>query len=363
MLRYLSPRDIDWTILIIVLLICSVGVLQIYSATRDTDFQSAWWKQIVYVLGGLFFMWILLAFDYHSLLHYVPALYIASVLALLLTYLVGDKVYGSRRWIPLGAGIHLQVSEFVKLVIILLVARYLTELKTEELDIREMLKLAGLVVIPTALVLKQPDLGTALAYIAVLIAGAFLAGLRWKYIAAIAVVTVFVLPVSYVYLPDYQKARLVGFLDPERDPQGKGYQLIQSQIAVGAGGMLGKGTAKGTQTQLRFLPVPHKDFIFSAFAEEHGFVGVVVMLALFFVLIMRIVQNAQTAPDRVGMYICMGVAALFLYHMLVNVGMVVGLMPVTGIPLPFMSFGGSSVWTDFLALGLVNNVRLRRFVN
>jgi len=363
MLRYLSPRDIDWTILIIVLLICSVGVLQIYSATRDTDFQSAWWKQIVYVLGGLFFMWILLAFDYHSLLHYVPALYIASVLALLLTYLVGDKVYGSRRWIPLGAGIHLQVSEFVKLVIILLVARYLTDLKTEELDIREMLKLAGLVVIPTALVLKQPDLGTALAYIAVLIAGAFLAGLRWKYIAAIAVVTVFVLPVSYVYLPDYQKARLVGFLDPERDPQGKGYQLIQSQIAVGAGGMLGKGTAKGTQTQLRFLPVPHKDFIFSAFAEEHGFVGVVVMLALFFVLIMRIVQNAQTAPDRVGMYICMGVAALFLYHMLVNVGMVVGLMPVTGIPLPFMSFGGSSVWTDFLALGLVNNVRLRRFVN
>jgi rod shape determining protein RodA len=255
------------------------------------------------------------------------------------------------------------VSEFVKLVIILLVARYLTDLKTEELDIREVLKLAGLVVIPTALVLKQPDLGTALAYIAVMIAGAFLAGLRWKYIAAIAVVTVFGLPVSYAYLPDYQKARLVGFLDPERDPQGKGYQLIQSQIAVGAGGMLGKGVTKGTQTQLRFLPVPHKDFIFSAFAEEHGFVGVVVMLALFFVLIMRIVQNAQTAPDRVGMYICMGVAALFLYHMLVNVGMVVGLMPVTGIPLPFMSFGGSSVWTDFLALGLVNNVRLRRFVN
>ena len=257
----------------------------------------------------------------------------------------------------------MQVSEFVKLVIVLLVARYLTELKTDELEIRDMLKLAGLVLIPTALVLKQPDLGTAVAYVAVLVAGAFLAGLPWKYIVTIGVIAVIVLPLSYAYLPDYQKARVVGFLDPERDPQGKGYQLIQSQIAVGAGGMFGKGVTKGTQTQLRFLPVPHKDFIFSAFAEEHGFVGVVFMLALFFVLIMRIVQNAQTAPDRVGMYICMGVAALLLFHILVNVGRVAGLIPVTGIPLPFMSFGGSSIWTFFMALGLVNNVRLRRFVN
>jgi rod shape determining protein RodA len=152
-------------------------------------------------------------------------------------------------------------------------------------------------------------------------------------------------------------------MDPERDPRGTGYQVIQSQIAVGNGGMFGKGVTKGTQTQLRFLPVPHTDFIFSAFAEEHGFVGVVVVLSLYFVMIMRIVQNAQQAPDRAGMYICMGVAGLFLFHMLVNVGMVVGRMPVTGIPLPFMSAGGSSIWSNFLALGLVNNVRLRRFVN
>jgi rod shape determining protein RodA len=183
-------------------------------------------------------------------------------------------------------------------------------------------------------------------------------------VAVIAVVTVLVLPVSWVYvLKEYQKARVYSFLDPDRDPQGTGYQLIQSQIAVGSGGMFGKGMTKGTQTQLRFLPVPHKDFIFSAFAEERGFVGVVIVLALYFVMIMRIVQNAQTAPDRVGMYICMGVAGLLLFHILVNVGMVAGVMPVTGIPLPFMSAGGSSVWSNFLALGLVNNVRLRRFVN
>jgi rod shape determining protein RodA len=360
---YLSRRDIDWTLLLITLLICGVGVLQIYSATRDTDFTSAWWKQVIYVVGGLAFMWIALSIDYHSLLHYVPVMYAGSVLALLVTAFIGQRAYGSTRWIPLPFGVHLQVSEFVKLVIILLVARYLTDLRSDELSVREMLKLAGLVLVPTALVIKQPDVGTGLTYLAVLVACSFLAGLRWKYVAAISVMAVVVLPISVHFLSDYQKGRIESFLDPERDPQGKGYQLIQSKIAVGSGGMFGKGVTKGTQTQLRFLPVPHKDFIFSAFAEEHGFVGAVVMLSLFFVLVMRVIQNAQTAPDRVGMYICMGVAALLLFHILVNVGMGAGLMPVTGIPLPFMSFGGSSIWTFFLALGLVNNVRLRRFVN
>ncbi|HUK18691.1 MAG TPA: rod shape-determining protein RodA [Bryobacteraceae bacterium] len=363
MSKYLSARDIDWPLLIITMLVCGVGVLQIYSATLGTAYHSSWWRQILYVAGGLFLMWLVLAFDYHSFLHYVPALYIASVAALLGTYAVGQAAFGSRRWIPLGAGLHLQVSEFVKLVIILLVARYLAELKTEALEIREMVILSALVAVPAVLVLIEPDLGTSLTYFAVLVTGAFLAGLRWKYVAAIAIVAVLVLPVGYSFLKDYQKARIVGFMDPERDPRGTGYQLIQSQIAVGSGGMFGKGVTKGTQTQLRFLPVPHKDFIFSAFAEEHGFVGVVFMLAAFFVMIMRIVQNAQTAPDPVGMYICMGVAGLLLFHVLVNVGMVAGLMPVTGIPLPFMSAGGSSVWSSFLALGLVNNVRLRRFVN
>jgi len=362
-MRYLSLRDIDWPLMLIAMLICGVGVLQIFSSTRDSIWQDAWWKQIIYIFGGMFLMWLILNVDYHSLLHHVALMYILSVIALLGTYLIGTQVFGSRRWIPLAGGFHLQVSEFVKLVIILLVTRYLTDLKTDELELREMLKLGGLVVVPTILVLKQPDLGTSLTYLAILIVGAFLAGLRWKYMAVIAVVTVLVLPVTYHFLKPYQKARLVSFMDPDRDPQGTGYQLIQSQIAVGAGGMFGRGVTKGTQTQLRFLPVPQTDFIFSAFAEEHGFVGVVVVLSLYFVLIMRIVQNAQTAPDRSGMYICMGVAALLLFHVLINVGMVVGRMPVTGIPLPLMSAGGSSIWANFLALGLVNNVRLRRFVN
>lgn len=363
MSRYLSVRDIDWTILAVILAVSGIGVLQIFSATRATVWQDAWWKQVLYVATGLLLMWLITAVDYHTLLHYVPIMYVSGVVALVGTFIIGRQVFGSRRWIPLVGGFHLQVSEFVKLVIILLVARFLTELRSEEVELRDLLKLAGIVAIPMLLVMKQPDLGTSLTYLPPLVVGAFLAGMRWKYLAVAAIVTVLVLPVSWHFLKDYQKARLVSFMDPERDPQGTGYQLIQSQIAVGAGGMFGKGVTKGTQTQLRFLPVPHTDFIFSAFAEEHGFVGAAVVLSLYFLLIMRIVQNAQTASDRAGMYICMGVAALILFHMLVNVGMVVGRMPVTGIPLPLMSAGGSSIWSSFLALGLVNNVRLRRFVN
>ena len=363
MARYLSFRDLDWTLLIMALIICGVGVLQIFSATRGTAWQDAWWRQILFICGGLVLMWITTAVDYHWLLQRVVPMYLLSVVLLLATALIGTQTFGSRRWIPIPGVGHFQVSEFVKLVIILLVARFLTELKSEHLEGREMLKLAGLVAVPALLVLKQPDLGTTLTYFPALVVGAFLAGLRWKYVAAIVVVLVLVLPVGVHFLKDYQKARLISFLDPDRDPRGTGYQTIQSKIAVGHGGMWGRGVTQGTQTQLRFLPVPHTDFIFSAFAEEHGFVGVVFMLALYFVLIMQVVQNAQTAPDKAGMYLCMGIAAVLLFHVWVNVGMVVGRMPVTGIPLPLMSAGGSSIWSNFLMLGLVNNVRLRRFVN
>jgi rod shape determining protein RodA len=211
--------------------------------------------------------------------------------------------------------------------------------------------------------MKQPDLGTSLTYLPILFAGVLLAGLRWQYVATIVLAAVITMPVAWFMLHDYQRARLTTFVDPSQDPKGSGYQIIQSMIAVGHGGLWGRGVTRGTQTQLQFLPVPHTDFIFSSFAEEHGFVGVVVVLGLYFVLLMQIVQNAQTAPDRAGMYICMAIAAMMLFHVLVNVGMVVGRMPVTGIPLPLMSAGGSNTLSVFFMLGLVNNVRLRRFVN
>lgn len=363
MASYRSVRDLDWPLLITTLLICSGGILQIYSATHDTAWDGAWWKQTIWVVAGLFMMWVVARIDYHTLLGQAFIFYGLSLVGLVLVLTIGQAAFGSRRWIPMP-GFRLQISEFVKTVIILLVARYLTELKGDRVDGRDLLKLAGMVLVPMLLVMKQPDLGTALCYLPILAIGALLAGMRWQYLAVIVVVLVLVLPLGWHFvLKDYQKARLVTFLDPGEDPKGSGYQVIQSKIAVGAGGMWGKGVTRGSQTQLRFLPVPHTDFIFSAFAEEHGFVGVGVMLGFYFVLLMQIVQNAQMAPDRAGMYVCMGVCALLLFHILVNIGMVVGRMPVTGIPLPLMSYGGSNILSFFLMLGLVNSVRLWRFTS
>ncbi len=308
-------------------------------------------------------MWLISQVDYHVLLERGPVLYLISIVGLIGIYIVGEVRKGSRRWIPLFGGFNFQVSEFVKLVLILLVARYFSQLNRETVSGVDLLKIGGLVGVPMLLVMKQPDLGTALTYLPIAAGGVLLAGVRWKHLAIVVILGALVLPAGWHFLKPYQKERLVTFVDPNRDPRGSGYQLIQSRIAVGAGGLWGKGIAKGSQTQLRFLPVPHTDFIFSAFAEEHGFTGVLLALALYFVVLMRIIYDAQTAADRAGTYICVCVCVLLLFHLLVNVGMVIGRMPVTGIPLPLMSYGGSSMFAVFLMLGLVNNVWLRRFVN
>ena len=360
---YRSLREIDWPLLLITLAISAVGVLQIYSATLGTSFRDAWWKQCVYIGGGLILFFVASRLDYHSLVGHAYWLYGLSILGLIAVLLIGQVTMGARRWIPLGGGFKLQVSEFVKIAIVLLVARYFTDLRKEDLSWKDLLKISVLVGIPMLLVMKQPDLGTSLTYAPILLAGVLLSGLRWQYIAIILLVVAIALPVAWHFLHDYQRARLTTFVDPSTDPKGSGYQIIQSMIAVGHGGMWGRGVTQGTQTQLQFLPVSHTDFIFSSFAEEHGFVGVVVVLGLYFLLLMQVVQDAQTAPDQAGMYICMGIAGMLLLHVLVNGGMVVGRMPVTGIPLPLMSFGGSNTLSIFFVLGLVNNVKLRRFVN
>jgi rod shape determining protein RodA len=208
--------------------------------------------------------------------------------------------------------------------------------------------------VPMLMVLAQPDLGTALTYMPIAIMGLFLGGVRAKQAIIVLVLAGLIMPLAWHKLKPYQKDRLVSFIEPEADKQGSGYQVIQSKIAVGSGGIWG-GT--GTQTHLSYLPVPQTDFIFAAFAEEHGFVGALGVLLLYFIVLMRLTQNAQTAPDRAGTFVVLS------FHILVNVGMVVGFMPVTGIPLPLMSYGGSSVLFMFLALGMVMNVRMRRFVN
>ena len=235
---------------------------------------------------------------------------------------------------------------------------------TRKARLPDILKAAMVVGIPMLLVLAQPDLGTALTYVPIAIMGLFLGGLKLKHALALLLLgAMLAVPAWKWGLKPYQKDRLTSFMEPEADPQKKGYQVIQSLIAVGSGGITGKGMAKGTQTQGMFLPVPHTDFVFAAWSEEHGLIGALGLLLLYFIVLMRLIHNAQTAPDRAGTFVVMGVVAVLTFHILINVGMVVGFMPVTGIPLPLMSYGGSSVLFMFLALGIVMNIRMRRFVN
>src|SRR5260370_35454502 len=234
-----SIRDLDWPLLLITLAICGLGVLQIYSATDETIWRDAWWKQIVFIAVGLVLLWIVTNIDYHTLLGQVYLFYAISVVTLVAVFLVGSKVFGSRRWIPVGGGFKFQVSEFAKLVIVLLVAKVMTELKRDDLDWRNLLKIIGLVGLPMVLVMKQPDLGTALTYLPILGIGILIAGLRWQYVGVIALVLALVLPVGWFFLQDYQRPRLTTFLDPAKDPKGQGYQSIQSKLAVSHGGMWG----------------------------------------------------------------------------------------------------------------------------
>jgi rod shape determining protein RodA len=363
MSRYVRYRDFDWILLGLVLLICALGILEIYSATLHTKFEGIHVKQIYWVAAGVVLLFIVSMVSYHALLDMVPWMYVFALASLLAVRVFGKSYLGARRWIDLKV-FHFQPSEWVKLILILAMAKYFAEYQERELSFKELVKAGMIVGIPMLLVLKQPDLGTALTYVPVALMALFLGGMKPKHGLIILLLAGVILPVVWHYgLKPYQKDRLTTFVAPEADAHGSGYQVIQSLVAVGSGGIWGKGVTKGTQTQGQFLPVPHTDFIFAAWSEEHGFMGAVLVLLLYFFVLMRLIHNAQTAPDRAGTFLIMGVVAVLAFHVLINVGMVVGFMPVTGIPLPLMSYGGSSVLFTFLALGMVMNVRMRRFVN
>src|ERR1700730_5084270 len=361
MSRYVSYRDFDWVLLGFVLVICALGVLQIHSATEHTKFAGAHLRQIYWIAGGVGAMFLVSLLNYQALLEQIHWMYVVALASLIAVLLFGQKYLGARRWIKMPGGAHFQPSEWVKLILILAVAKYFADLHERELSWLDFLKAGAIVGFPMLMVLAQPDLGTALTYLPIAIAGLFLGGVRFKQAAIVTIAAALLLPLAWHALKPYQRDRLTSFMHPEADSQGSGYQVNQSLIAVGSGGVW--GNSEGSQTHLAFLPVPHTDFIFAAFAEEHGFVGALAVLLLYFIVLMRLTQNAQTAPDRAGTFVVMDVVAVLSFHILVNVGMVVGFMPVTGIPLPLMSYGGSSVLFMFLALGMVMNVRMRRFVN
>jgi rod shape determining protein RodA len=363
MSRYVNFRDFDWVLLIFVLIICLLGVSEIYSATLHTKFQGIEIKQIYWIVAGVVLMFLVSLINYHVLLDWVPWLYGFSLFSLISVLLFGKRYLGARRWIDFKL-FHFQPSEWVKLILILTMARYFAEYRENDLPFKELVKAGLVVMFPMLLVLKQPDLGTSLTYIPIALMALLLGGMRWKHgLVLLLVAAGLAWPAWHWGLKPYQKDRLLTFVSPQEDVHGSGYQVIQSEVAVGSGGLWGEGVAKGTQTQGQFLPVPHTDFIFAAWSEEHGFVGALVVLLLYFGVLMRLIHDAQTAPDRAGVFLIMGVVAVLAFHVLVNVGMVVGFMPVTGIPLPLMSYGGSSILFTFLALGIVMNVRMRRFVN
>jgi rod shape determining protein RodA len=364
MRRSITYRDFDWLLLILVLLLSVISIFEIYSATLHTKFVGFHTKQIFWLIGGLVAMFIFSLINYHRLIDIVHWIYVFCLVSLVAVLVVGQRVLGARRWIRLPGGIHFQPSEWVKLVLIVVIARYFTNLAGRELTWNDILKAGLLVGVPMLLVLKQPDLGTSLTYIPVLLIGLFLGGVKWKQALILLLgAVVLVVPVWAKVLKPYQRERLTSFLNPDTNPRGSGYQVRQSLIAVGDGGVLGRGATKGTQTQGDFLPIPYTDFIFAAFCEEHGFLGAVLVLLIYFFILMRLIQNAQTAADLPGAFLIMGVASVLIFQIAVNIGMVIGLMPVTGIPLPLMSYGGSSVLFTFLALGIVMNVRMNRFVN
>ncbi len=365
--RIFSFREFDWTLLAMVLLLSALSVLEIYSATLHTKYVGFHTKQLFWIAGGLVAMFIFSKIDYHRLIDWAPWAYGVCLVALAAVLVpgIGHKALGARRWIKAGPMLF-QPSEWVKLILVLMVARYFANLGGRVLTWRDIFKAFVLVGIPMLLVIKEPDLGTTLTYAPILVAGLFFGGVNLRQTIILSIACLVLVAGAWTsgkILKPYQKARLTSFVNPSNDPRGAGYQLLQSEIAVGAGGVWGQGAAKGTQTQGNFLPIPHADFIFAAFSEEHGFVGALFVLLLYFSILMRLIQNAQTAADLSGSLIIMGVVAVLTFQILVNVGMVIGFMPVTGIPLPLMSYGGSSVLFTFLALGAAMNVRMRRFVN
>ncbi len=360
--KALNFRDFDWLLFGLAVVIAAIGVVEIYSTTsHNPALASQYKKQIYWIILSSVVALIVSRIDYHAILEQVPWLYGATFLGLVALLVKGRSVAGVRRWVSLGV-VTLQVSEFAKLVIILVVAALLANVRGKSLAWKDLIKLGVLVGIPALLVALEPDLGTALTFIPIVVAGVLLTGIRLRQVAMIGLAGVLMLPVAWHFARPYQRERVLSYIHPTQDTRGSSYQSTQSKIAIGSGGLWGKGIGNGTQSQLGFIPVSHADFIFAAFSEEQGFAGTLLVLMLYLALLLRLLDSAQIAGDRAGTLILVGFAGLLFFQVAVNVGMMIGLLPVTGIPLPLMSQGGSSVLATFLGLGLAMSVRMRRLV-
>ncbi|PYQ81028.1 MAG: rod shape-determining protein RodA [Acidobacteria bacterium] len=355
---------IDWPLIIAIIALCSLGVLMIYSTTFDPTRGTArmYATQLYAIVIGMGALVFMLSIDYRTFTDKSHLIYIGVCALLLYVMFFGMVQMGARRWIPLRV-FNLQPSEFAKIAVALVLAKFYGENRGAP-SWTDLAIGGALTAVPLLLIAKEPDLGTAVTLMPVFLAVAYLAGMRMRILGLMFLCLLLAAPVAWKFaLKDYQKSRVSTFLDPSQDAKGAGYQQIQARITVGSGGLSGKGFRQGTQGQLRFLPVAHNDFIFSVLAEEQGFAGVLVALGLYLFVILRALEAARLAKDRLGSYLVLGVLASFTFQVVYNITMSAGLAPVKGLTLPLMSYGGSSMIATLAGFGLILNVRMRRFTN
>ncbi len=365
--------NLPWGMVALVFAIAIIGLATVYSATYTSRGPSSlYFKQLAWVTIGLIVMFLSIIVDYHTVGRYAYVLYAVSLFLLLLVMAVGKTGMGAQRWLAIGP-FAFQPSEFAKLSLTLALARYFAEdLKRGGYGLRDLAIPGAMVMVPLALVLKQPDLGTALMLLLTSSLIVMIAGIRVRSVivvlligATIASAVFLVPPVRHRIwgkLKPYQQNRIRAFVDPSSDPLGSGYHANQSKIAVGSGQITGKGFRKGTQSQMAFLPERHTDFIFAVLAEERGLIGGGLLIVLYLTLLLVGVDTAKNAKDRLGALMAGGIVSMLSIYVFINVGMAVGIMPVVGVPLPLVSYGGTSIITTFLALGLLLNIQMRRFM-
>ena len=356
-------RRMDFTLIAATAAIIVMSLVIIGSATHiNTPSDERYWfvqrQGLFAILNGALAVF-LMNFDYKMLQRYGNRLYIFNIIMLLAVMFLGHSALGAQRWIQLGP-ITLQPSEFSKLIMIVSLAAMLEDKMGKLNNLHDLLPVAAYVGLPFLLVMKQPDLGTSLVFMAIFLGMIFACGVNLRLLGSIFGVFVACMPILWHFLKDYQKMRIMVFMDPNVDPLGSGYHIIQSKIAIGSGMLFGKGLFGGTQSQLIFLPENHTDFIFAVVGEELGFIGAAFLLVLYLIVLWRGVKIARDASDTFGMLLAVGITSMLAFHVLVNVGMTTGIMPVTGIPLPLMSYGVSSLTTNIMSIAILLNIHMRK---
>lgn len=356
-------KKIDYTLLIAVLIVCVFGIITISSATSSLSAGNERFirTQSISIFMGLAAISIILLFDYKTFARLHIPIYVLSnaMLIAVLLFGTGRDQWGANRWISI-AGFGFQPSEFAKIGIAISIAKIVADNKESIHKITTLLKVVAYVSLPIGLVLVQPDLGTSLTFVFFTFGILFAAGLRYKHIFIAGITGLLSMPIVWRFLEGYQKTRIRVFLNPESDPMGAGYQILQSKLAIGSGMITGKGLYEGIQTQFGFLPERHTDFIFSVIAEELGFIGVMFLIIMFIFILLKCIKIAREAKDDFGAYLVIGLTFMLAFHIFGNIAMTIGLMPVTGKPLPFVSYGGTFMLSNMIAIGLILNVNMRK---